>query len=287
MYTFQPTGQVTASIDLSMGNIRILAGDGETLTVQVDPSNPAKAADVRSAESTLVEFTGDRLDIVQPKSPRVYSWFSSGSSIDLLVRLPRGSKVQGTTAYGAIRTEGSLGPSTLKTSYGDIGVEEGEDLRLRTSYGDVTLNRGTGHTDIRGGKVRVGHLDGTAAIKSAQHGTFVGLATGDLRVSSSYGDIEIDRALATVVAKTAYGTVRIHDVVRGAIDMRSSYGELELGVREGSAAWLDLETGHGAVRNHLTTTDSAPGTDEPTDILQVTGRTSYGDIVIRRALPVR
>lgn len=285
MYTFKPSGPVVASIDLSMGNIRILAGDGEILTVRVEPSNPAKAADVRSAESTHVEFAGDRLEITQPKSLRTYTWFSSGSSIDLVVHLPSGSRIGANTAYGSIRTEGALGPSNLKTSYGDITVEEGEDLRLRTAYGKVVLDHGSGHTDIRGGKVRVGQLDGTAAIRSAEHGTHVGLATGDLRVASSYGNIEVDRALATVVAKTAYGKVRIHDALRGAIEMRSSYGELELGIREGSAAWLDLETGHGTVRNNLTATDSAPGAS--TDTLQVTGRTSHGDIIIGRARPVR
>jgi hypothetical protein len=218
-----------------------------------------------------------------------YSWFGSGNSIDLVVHLPRASRIQADSSYGSIRIEGAIGPSTIKTSYGHLTIDEGEDLSLRTGYGDVTVGHATGHTDIVGGKVRVAELEGTATVKSSQNGTFVGSVGGSLTVTSSYGDIEIDHAFAPVIAKTAYGKVRINDAVRGSIDMRSSYGELELGIRSGTAAWLDLDTNHGVVRNAL---ESASGphedeSEEPVDTVEVLGRTSWGDIIVRHAAPVR
>jgi len=54
-------------------------------------------------------------------------------------------------------------------------------------------------------------------------------------------------------------------------------GELEVGVRRGTAAWLDAQTRFGQVRNRLEPT-AAPGAQEET--VEVRARTSYGDIVI-------
>ena len=51
-------------------------------------------------------------------------------------------------------------------------------------------------------------------------------------------------------------------------------------MRAGTAARLDLFTSFGHVRNHMDSADSP----EPTDsVVEVSARTSYGDIVIRRA----
>jgi DUF4097 and DUF4098 domain-containing protein YvlB len=287
MHTFSATRPITASLDLAMATVLIRTGDGDDVTVTIDPSNPSKAPDVRSAEQTRVEFSNDRLIVVQPKSLSRFSPFGSGNSIDISIHLPRGSRIHADSSYGSIRAEGAIGPSTIKTSYGDVSVDEGHDLNLRTGYGDVIVGRASGRTEIAGGKVRIAEIGGSAVVKSSQDGTYVGIVTGPIQITSSYGDIEIDHAFAPVTAKTAYGKVRINDAVRGSIEMRSSYGALDLAIRQGTAAWLDLDADHGTVRNALE--DAAPpGVDEPDDPLEtveVLGRTSWGDITIRRALP--
>lgn len=286
MHTFHATHSIAARLDLSGGNILITACDGDDVTVEVSPSSPAKPSDHRSAEKTRVEFSGDRLTVVQPRRLSRYTAFGNGSSIDVTITLPRGSRIHANSSYGSIHIEGAIGPSTLKTSYGDVTVDEAEDLNLRTGYGEAIVNRACGHTEIVGGRVRINEIDGDATIKSSQDRAFVGIVTGPLQVTSSYGDIEIEHAFASVVAKTAYGKVRINDAVRGSIEMRSSYGELELGIREGTAAWLDLDTSHGTVRNGLesaTAPHAADDADGPGDTVEVLGRTSWGDIIIRRA----
>jgi hypothetical protein len=57
-------------------------------------------------------------------------------------------------------------------------------------------------------------------------------------------------------------------------------GEVEVGVRDGTAAWLDVVTRFGAVRNGLDTGDPSPPTGAR---VEVRARTSIGDIVIGRA----
>ncbi len=59
----------------------------------------------------------------------------------------------------------------------------------------------------------------------------------------------------------------------------ASFGSIEVGVPEGTAAFLDVASQHGAVRNRLTATDG-PVDDEVT--AEIRAETGYGDIVVRR-----
>ena len=60
---------------------------------------------------------------------------------------------------------------------------------------------------------------------------------------------------------------------------RPTIGDLEVGIREGTAAWLDVNSQFGRVHNALEAAD-APETSVET--VEVRARTSVGDIVIRR-----
>jgi hypothetical protein len=111
------------------------------------------------------------------------------------------------------------------------------------------------------GKIWIGEIDGWAVIKT------------------SNGDITVDRALAAVGTKTAYGRVRIGEVVHGSVVLETGFGELELGVRAGTAAWLDVSSQHGRVRSDL---DASDGPGQSDETVEVRARTGHGDIVIRR-----
>jgi hypothetical protein len=51
-------------------------------------------------------------------------------------------------------------------------------------------------------------------------------------------------------------------------------------IREGTAAWLDASAGVGQVHNAL---ESADAPEPSAETVEVRARTSFGDIVIRRA----
>ncbi|MEE1740986.1 DUF4097 family beta strand repeat-containing protein, partial [Streptomyces sp. BE147] len=105
-------------------------------------------------------------------------------------------------------------------------------------------------------------------------------ATGELRVSGANGDIHIERAESSVTATTAHGALRVAEVARGTVQLETSYGAIEVGVREGTAAWLDVSSSSGQVRNTLTSSET-PGKTE--DTVEVRARTRHGNIDIRRA----
>jgi hypothetical protein len=66
------------------------------------------------------------------------------------------------------------------------------------------------------------------------------------------------------------------------VSATSKNGGVEVGIREGSAAWLELNTGVGRVYNELATSD-APEAGEPVDRVEVHASTKLGDVTIRRA----
>jgi DUF4097 and DUF4098 domain-containing protein YvlB len=117
-------------------------------------------------------------------------------------------------------------------------------------------------------------------IKNLNGRTWVGDVAGDLRVKSANGDITVGRAFDTVVATTANGSIQIGEVARGSVVLKTGSGALEVGIREGSAAWLDVRSSFGRVRNAL---GAADGPKPSQETVEVRARTAYGDITIHRA----
>jgi DUF4097 and DUF4098 domain-containing protein YvlB len=193
------------------------------------------------------------------------------------------SDVRADAGVASLRTTGRLGEVRAKTGVGDVRLDEVGPLELKTGAGDVSVDRAIGRVTIAcgSGGVRIGAIDGPASVKNGNGDTWIGELTGEARVNAANGAITIDRASAGVVAKTANGDVRIGDVARGAIVAQSAFGALEVGVRDGAAVWLDLDTKFGTVESELDAS-SSPGADD--QVVEVHAHTSYGDISVHRAM---
>jgi len=267
------------TIELGMGDARIIASDRTDTVVEVRPRDDSKASDIRAAEQTRVEYSSGRLLV---KTPRQRAFIGRGSPVDVTIELPTGSQVQGDSGMGDFGCEGHLGECRFKTGMGNIRLDHTGAVHLKTGMGNVDVDRALGDADVTtgSGEVRIGQIEGATVIKNSNGDTAVGEVTGDLRVKSANGRISVDRAHASVMAKTANGNIRIGEVVNGAIVLETAAGELEVGIREGTAAWLDLSSQYGRVRNSLDETDS-PEQSEAT--VEIRARTSYGDIKIHRA----
>jgi hypothetical protein len=282
MPTFDTPQPISVTVDLGVGDLRIAASDRTDTIVEVRPSDPAKQADVTAAEQTRVEYTGGRLLIKAPKNWRQYTFRGGGESIDVQVELPAGSQLRGETGVAALRCQGRLGECRYKTGVGDIQVDQAGAVQLRTGVGDITVERAGGDAELTtgSGSLRIDGIDGTAVVKNSNGDTWIGRVTGDLRVNAANGRISVDRASGTVAAKSANGDVRLGEVAHGAVVAQTACGKVEIGVRDGVAAWLDLNTRFGTVRNDLDTADR-PGAGE--EAVEVRARTSFGDITIHRA----
>jgi hypothetical protein len=87
------------------------------------------------------------------------------------------------------------------------------------------------------------------------------------------------RSEASVGAKSANGDVRLGDVARGSVVLETRLGDLEVGIREGATAWLDVRAAAGRVHNAL---EAAAAPEPAAETVEVRARTTAGDVVIRR-----
>jgi hypothetical protein len=282
MPTFDTPEPISVSVELGVGDIRIDASDRSDTTVEVRPGNPAKKGDVAAAESTRVEYANGRLIVIGPKGWRQWMPHRGSESIDIEIALPSGSRLDVNSGVATVRSTGRIGPSRVKTGMGDVQLDEVGPVDLKTGAGDIAVGRALGKTEIvtGTGAVRIGAVEGTAFVKNSNGDTWIGEVAGETRVNAANGRITIDVAHEGVVAKTANGSVRLGEVARGAAVAQSAFGDIEVGVRDGVAAWLDLHTRFGHVRNDLETSES-PREDE--DSVEIQASTSYGDIAIHRS----
>jgi hypothetical protein len=278
MPTFDTPEPISTTAHVGAGSIRFTAEDRTDTVVEVLPRDPKKDKDVRAAEQTEVTYTSGVLTV---RTKQRYLVGPTGS-VDVTVELPTGSRVDMTGAWAQVLGEGRLGEVRVKTSSGDVRLDTTGPLQLTASHGSITVDRIEGMAEIStsSGSLRVGTVDGPAVLKNSHGTTTVGAATGDLRVSGANGDIDIARAEGSVAATTAHGTLRVAEVARGTVQLETSYGTIEVGIREGTAAWLDVSSDRGQVRNTLTASEAPEKTE---DTVEVRARTRYGNIDVRRA----
>ena len=286
MPTFDTPQPISAVVELVVGDVRITASDRNDTVVEIRPSDGSHEPDVRAAEQTRVEYAAGRLLIKAPRQ-RGLSLFGRPGSIDVTIDLPAGSHVYGDASVAAFHCAGRLGECRVKTAAGDIHLERTGPLEVNTGAGAIEVDQVAGPAEVTtgSGRVRLREIDSTAVIKNSNGDSWIGEVAGDLRVKAANGNISIDHANADVNASTANGDVRVGGVTRGSASLKTSFGEIEVGIHPGTAARLDVHTQFGRIHNHMDAADGPGPSDQTVD---VSARTSYGDIVIRRSeSPVR
>jgi hypothetical protein len=278
--TFQTPRPVLATIGLTVGELRLVASERDTTTVEVRPSDPSNQEDVTVAEKTRVECSGERLQVTTPRSR---SWIGrgGGGSVEIAVELPAGSSVRFTGGMADVTCEGPLDDGWFKNGIGQIRVEQAEKLSVKSGAGDIEVGRVAGVAELGtgSGDVRAGELAGSAVVKNSNGDTWVGVAGSSLRLSGANGSLAVARAEADVVAKAANGDVRVGEIVAGTVVLETAVGDVEVGIPDGTAAYLDVSASAGRIDN-LLEIGTAPDKSAPR--VEVRARTALGNIVIRR-----
>jgi DUF4097 and DUF4098 domain-containing protein YvlB len=246
MPRFETTDHISLDLELVVADLRIDAGDRNETVVEVRPSDESKRDDVNAAQRTRVEHLPGSVLVKTPRNWRVYSPFGYGGSVEVRIEVPAGSRVVAKLAMGSVRCSGTLGDSQIKTGVGEIQIERTGAARLTTGAGDI----------------EVGHVAGEAELSTG---------SGEIRAGELFGP---------AVIKNANGDVVVGQAARGRVEARTGFGRIEIGIPDGTAAWLDLQTGYGQVRNDLNRS-GPPAPDE--ESVEVSAHSGFGDITISRA----
>lgn len=279
MPTFPAPAPVAVVVDLPVGSsLHVVAADRDDVVVTVLPADPAKSSDVRTAEEVRVDQDDSSITVTGPSAWKQYVPFTGGS-IKVAVEVPTGSDLTGKA--GTLHTEGRLGAVDVTLTAGDARVEEAGRLDLKATAGSVVVGRATGATSVKAGagSVRIAELAGDGTIRASNGPTTVGSVTGSLDVSGAHAEIVVGRVRGTLTAKAATAGIRVDRVESGTVTLTTSYGSIEIGVPDGTAAWLDVASQHGTTRNQLVPTEG-PVDDQAT--ARIHASTGYGDVIVRR-----
>lgn len=285
---FNTPSPIAVALDLYVADVRFAVSDRTDTIVEVRPSDPDKTADIKAAENARVEYDDDArtLSIVSKKPRNPFGGFGGKrpESIDVVIQLPADSDVRGAAQIGDFQSDGVLGTVVLKTDLGAVRLAETGPLNLRGGVGEIVVDGVSGSAEVHIGSndIRIGTVDGTADLSTGNGQLRIGVVTGPANVKVSNGSVSVDRALSDITAASSNGGVRIGEVVRGRVSATSKNGGVEVGVREGTAAWLELNTGVGRIYNELTSA-AAPEAGDPAGQVEVHASTKLGDVTIRRA----
>ena len=281
MPTYETPEPISLTLELGVGDVRINAGDRADTVVEVRPSDEADESDVTAAQQVRVDYANGTLQVTGPKA-RAFDFSRKTRSVEVAIELPAGSRVSAQMQMGDFLGAGRLGECRFKTSAGNVRLERTGPLHVDTSAGHVTVGGVAGDAEIStgSGKVQIGEVEGSAVVRNSNGDTAIDAVSGDVQVRTANGGISVDRAGAGVDAKTSNGSIRLGEVARGSAVLETAMGDLEIGIPEGTAAWLEVNTKFGHVRNML---ENASRPEEADETVEVRGRTSYGDIMIHRS----
>jgi hypothetical protein len=279
MPTFPAPTPVPVVVDVPFGNLHVIASERDDVVVTVLPADPAKSGSVRAAEETRVERDGDAVTIIYPAAWKQFVLpFAAGGAI-VNIELPAGSDLRGKA--GSLFAEGRLGAVDLNLNGGDVRLDEVARLDLKASAGSVVVGHATGPTTVKAsaGSVRITEFSGEGTVRASNGTTTIGSVTGTLDVVGAHAEIAVGRVHGTLSVKSAHAGIRVDRVESGSVTLTTSFGSIEVDVPEGTAAWLDVTSEHGTVRNQLTPTEG-PVENEAT--AEIHASTGWGDIIVRR-----
>jgi DUF4097 and DUF4098 domain-containing protein YvlB len=281
MTVFQTPQPISASLEFGVGALRLVASDTTETVVEVKPADPASKGDVDEASQTRVEYASGSLLVTGPKNWRKWTPWGGRESIEVEIQLPEGSRVSADLGMGAVHSAGRLGALDIKTGMGDVRVDEAGPVKIRTGFGQVSVGRVEGDADVKtgSGRIDLGSIAGSATVKNSNGETRIGEVEGRAQLRNANGTIQVDSARSHVTANTALGDVRLGMLSHGATEARTACGQIDIGVVDGVAAWLDLSTSFGRVNNDLEDT-GRPSAEVPTT--EIRAHTAAGDINIRR-----
>jgi DUF4097 and DUF4098 domain-containing protein YvlB len=221
----------TVRIRMDVGDIRVKASDGNTVTVSGDLRG--RARDLEQFEFTSDQSGNDVTMRGEFKGRGGRTGFGDEMDARWTVSVPKAYNVELHTAGGDVEIVGVNGDLRGGTSGGDVRVSDVRGtVELETSGGDVTGERITGpvHLSTSGGEVHAKSI------------------VGDIDLRTSGGDVTAEGIDGAVSARTSGGNVLVN--VAGAnkgVKAETSGGDIELVLAKSVGAEIDISTSGGEV----------------------------------------
>jgi DUF4097 and DUF4098 domain-containing protein YvlB len=223
---------ISLQLSNAAGSVEVVAGDSTETTVDITSGfgDPPVRVELSSDGRTLT---------VEPQSRRRYH-----HRLNMKVSLPTGSDVHVETASAGVVVRGAVARLDVTTASGSIDVDQVDG---RAEVGSAS------------GSAQVGTVTGPLGFRSASGSLRVHRTGESCQARSASGSVSIQLADGDVAAKTVSGRVTVGEAHRGTVDVGSTSGSVEVGVRRGTLVWLDVTSVTGRARSELGAEEAPAG----------------------------
>jgi DUF4097 and DUF4098 domain-containing protein YvlB len=272
-YTFDTPEPVDLRVANPSGNVAVTTMNGATTTeIVIEGSEKHFDQDVE------VEQRGNQIRVkIEPEN----RW-GNGHDYDVQITVPAHSDARVDTASADVHLGGEYGDVRVNTASGEVHLEVADSVRIETASGEIHVEhaRDDGKFNSASGEIHVERCDGDKLEVSTASGEIhVGYAAGDLRANGASSDIHAEEVHGDFVAAVASGDVNVEYLHAGQAKVETVSGDVDLGVAEGTAIWLDIHTMTGDVDVEQEM-GSEPQDGQPTLELRV--NTLSGDVNVHR-----
>lgn len=278
MHTFETPGATALAVQTGAGRVTITAGETARTTVDLTPLNSAGEEAVAEAR---VEQNGRTVVVHLPRLRG--GLFRQGPSVDIAITCPLGTSLSVKADSAEVLATGTFGDAVVTTGSGHIEVDTvtrsaklktgsggvtaghvGEALVATTGSGDIAVSQTSRHAllTVGSGDISIGELGGEAVTKTGS------------------GDVEVGRLDGTLLTKTGSGSLTVRRATSGKVTARGASGNVDIGIEDGTAAWLDVSTVSGRISQELGEAD-APG--EGQQRIEITAHTVSGNLRVHRS----
>jgi hypothetical protein len=262
---FPATEPIRLDLHVPAGQILVEAGDVPETTVELEPLGGDESR--TAVAEARVDFR-DGVLVVDVADQRTFRLFTRGADVRLLVRCPRRSELEVRASSADVRASGGFASADVESASGDVELGEvAGDAKVKAASGDLT----------------VGAVGGALRAEAASGDIEVERVAREAKVRTASGDVSVGAADASLTVQTASGDQRIGSVASGAVSLRSASGDIWVGIRRGSAAWLDLASMSGETTSELEVGGAPPPDTEEGARVEVRAQSMSGDIHVARA----
>jgi DUF4097 and DUF4098 domain-containing protein YvlB len=269
--TYNLEGKPRLRVGTSDANIRVTAGEGNTVSARVTTEGWKIGGD----GINIVEHqAGDSIDIEIRFPRRAFQMNWGNRRVDIEIKVPREADLDLYTGDGNVDLEGVRGTIAVRSGDGKLNLSDLQgtlqantgdgDIDMRNVRGELTLHTGDGRIEATGidGLLRAETGDGRISVNGRFDGLDVRTGDGGIQASALAGS----KLNADWVLRTGDGdlTMRVQATIDAEVELQTSDGHIDLdlpvtimgraGKREirgrinGGGKLLSLKTGDGSIR---------------------------------------
>lgn len=271
--TFDTPEPVDLRVSLPSGEVNVNTHDQPTTEVIIEGDERA------ASEEVEIEQRGNQIRVkIEPRN----RW-GNGHDYEVHITVPTHSDARVETASAEVHLGGEYGDVRGNTASGELTLDVANSVRLETASGEIHVEhlRDEGKFNSASGEISIGRCDGSKLEVSTASGEIhVEYAAGDVRANAASGDISVEEVYGDFSAAVASGDVHVEYLHDGEARVETVSGDVDLGVAEGTAIWLDIHTMTGDVDVEQEM-GGEPEPGQPT--LQLRVNTLSGDVHVHRS----